>query len=143
MALAREQFARLVPDESRFAEYLAFLSSLHIGIEDYSVDLVFENAVVLSQLQRLHMQLQFCKEDSLRLWIANVVVDMLLNAALIPSAIVFYPGKHDVHFHYDYSANVTRFWIQGLPMDLVEEMIKELRLGCSGAADLKHSVLLC
>ncbi len=65
-----------------------------------------------------------------------------MHACLVPSALVFVRGKHDVHLHFDYQGEVARTWIQGLPSELVSEVLKELRLyaGCMGA--LRGSVLL-
>ena len=116
------------------------------GLEDYSEDVLFDNKEMGIQLQRLNSQLKYCTNLQVRKKVANVVADMLLHSCLVLSALVYVPGKHDVHLHYDYSGGVYRHWIQGLPPDLVEESIKEFRIGINSKGDfvgLKHSILLC
>jgi hypothetical protein len=112
-------------------------------LEDYGEDVLFGNEVLRLQMQRLNSQLKFCDDSKRMQWIADVVVDMVLSASLVPTAMVYVPGKHDVHLHFDYLGDVTRFWIQGVPVDLIEEMVKELRLSCAAESGLEHSILLC
>ena len=142
MSLIEARFPTLRPQEARFVQYLAFVDSLGLGIEDYSVDLVFENNSFLIQMDRLHGQIKFCEDDEHRLWMANLVLDMVMSASLVPSSIIFVPGKHDVTLHFDYDGDVRRHWIQGLPMDLVQEVCKELRLGCRSPGGFESSILL-
>jgi hypothetical protein len=70
------------------------------------------------------------------------VLDVLLSACLVPAATVLGPDKHDTELHFDYTGEVSRHWVQALPLDLAEELIKELRLGCSSSKGLQHSILL-
>ncbi len=149
LSLTRQQWPHLVPRAERFAQYAEFVRGLGVRLEDYSQDHLADNPVVRLQLDRLNSQLANAAampdEDAAwrRQWTADLVADVLMSACLVPSSIVLGPDKHDTDQHFDYTGEVSRHWIQGLPMDLVEEMIKELRLGCSSSRGLQHSVLMC
>ena len=148
MRLVRERWPNLEPRRARFAEYAAFVRELGVGLEDYTADQLADPSLMRLHLDRLNSQLTYAAatptEDgpARRLWTADLVVDVLLGACLVPAATVLGPDKHDTDLHFDYTAEVSRHWVQGLPMDLAEELIKELRLGCSSSRGLQHSILL-
>lgn len=144
VGLCENRFPLLLPvGTERWDEYSNYIQSTGMSLEDYSQDIVFDYEPLLSQLTKLHQQLvtlRLAPEKCAR--IANLTLDLVQTCALVPSAMIFVPGKHDVHLHFDYQGGVTRYWIHSLPIDMVCETIKEIRLFATDLNNLKHSVLL-
>lgn len=143
------RFPSLQFSPTRAESYAEYVFETQLSIEDYSEPLLFNNAPLLLQLQRLDLQLRLQKrnddDDSCRQQVADMVLDLLQAMCLVPAGMVFNKGKHDVDLHFDYRGEVSRHWIQGLPCDVAAEVIKELRLcAAAGLAEgARNAVLLC
>lgn len=128
MHLVQTRWPSLLPSKDRFESYRAFVEELGVGLDDVSKEVLFENEAFLVQLDRLHSQLAFMADSESsgrRQLTANLVLDMFLSACLVPAAsILGPPEKHDTDLHFDYTAEVSRHWIQGLPPELVIEVVK-------------------
>ncbi len=126
--LISSKWPSLRPSEGRFEEYAEFVRDLAVGLDDFSDEVLFGNDAFLVQLDRLHAQLVFVADGDKagrRLLTANLVLDLLLSACLVPAAsLLGPPEKHDTDLHFDYTAEISRHWIQGLPPELLVEVIK-------------------
>lgn len=125
-ALCAVRFSRLTPPPACYAEYEAYVRRSGLGLEDYADDALFGHAALLQQMERLHAALANA-DAAATVAVSRVVASALLSCCLVPVALVAVRGKHDVLLHYDYTGGVRRHWIQGLPAELVCEVVKELR----------------
>jgi hypothetical protein len=141
LVLVESRWPSLRPSDDRFDTYRLFVQELGVGLDDFSDEVLFGNEAFLVQLDRLHAQLSFvtdAENTGRRRLTANMVADLFLSACLVPAASVLGPPeKHDTDLHFDYTAEISRHWIQGVPPELVIEIIKVFFFLCFCFRNLK------